>query len=198
MQIQSLFPKPVGIFQLDRDFYKKEIKTINQKLENVYQNVGNKTSKDNFVFDNQNLINLKEFCLDALNQFTTQVFGNQIDLKITQSWLNLTKKNEYNHRHYHPNSFISGVLYIDSDESDKIYFHNTERRPYLHESKIYTLHNSDDWWLPATKGSLLLFMSSLEHSVATVESENRISLSFNTFFDSDFGSKKSLTFLPKS
>ena len=198
MQIHSLFPKPVGIFHLDRDFSKKEIKTINQKLENVYQNVGNKTSTDSFVFNNPNLLNLKEFCLDALNQFTIQVFGNQIDLRITQSWLNIAKKNEWNHRHHHPNSFISGVLYVETTELDKIFFHNPEKRHYLHNSEIFTLHNSDDWWMPATKGSLLLFMSSLEHSVDAVQSDKRISLSFNTFFDSTFGSEKGLTLLPVS
>ena len=198
MQINSLFPKPVSIFQLNRDFSKKEIKIINQKLETVYQNVGNKTSKDSQVLDHDNLINLKEFCLDALNQFTIAVFGNQIDLRITQSWLNIAKKNEYHHKHYHPNSFISGVLYVDTNELDKIYFHNPEKRQFAHDSKTYTIHNSDNWWLPATKGSLVLFMSSLEHSVDAVQSDKRISLSFNTFFDSDFGSKIGLTFLPKS
>jgi uncharacterized protein (TIGR02466 family) len=196
MQIQSLFPQPIGNFQLDRDFSKKEIKIINQKLETLNQNVGNKHSKDSQVLENPNLIKLKQFCLDALNQFTIDIFGNQIDLKITQSWLNVTKKNEYHHKHYHPNSFISGVLYIDTEESDKIYFHNPAKPQFLNDSKVFTLYNSADWWLPTPKGSLMLFMSSLEHSVGAVQGNKRISLSFNTFFNSDFGSKNSLTLLP--
>jgi len=196
MQIQSLFPHPVGIFQLDRNFSKKETKTVNQKLETLNENIGNKHSKDTQVLENLNLINLKQFCLDALNQFTVDVFGNQIDLRITQSWVNVTKKNEYHHQHYHQNSFISGVLYIDTEESDKIYFHNPVKSQFLNDSKIFTLYNSSNWWLPTPKGCLVLFMSSLEHSVALVEGNKRISLSFNTFFNSDFGSKNALTLLP--
>ena len=198
MKIYSLFPHPVGNFELDRDFSKKEIKTINQKLENLNQNVGNKHSKDTLVLDNNNLINLKQFCSDALNKFTIGVFGKQIDLRITQSWLNITKKNEYHHKHYHPNSFISGVLYIDTDESDKIYFHNPEKPAFLSDSKIFGLYNSPDWWLPTQKSSLILFMSSLEHSVAPIQGDKRISLSFNTFFNSQFGPADTLTLLPLS
>ena len=198
MQIQSLFPQPVGNFQLNEDFSKKEKKIINQKLETLKQNIGNKHSKDSQVLENHDLISLKQFCLDALNQFTVEVFGNQIDLKITQSWLNLTKKNEYHHKHYHPNSFISGVLYIETNESDKIYFHNPIKPQLLNDSKTFTLHNSLDWWLPTSKGSLMLFMSSLEHSVAPIQSNKRVSLSFNTFFNSNFGLKDNLTLLPVS
>jgi hypothetical protein len=43
---------------------------------------------------------------------------------ITQSWANYTKKNQYHHTHEHPNSFISGVLYINANEAhDKITMH---------------------------------------------------------------------------
>jgi len=196
MQIQSLFPQPVGSFQLNRDFSKIEKKMINQKLGTLSQNIGNKHSKDSEVLENHDLISLKKFCLDALNQFTVDVFGNRIDLKITQSWLNVTKKTEYHHKHYHPNSFISGVLYIETSESDKIYFHNPTKPQFLNDSKTFTLYNSSDWWLPTSKGSLLLFMSTLEHSVAPVQSNKRVSLSFNTFFNSNFGLKDNLTLLP--
>jgi len=196
MQIQSLFPHPIGNFQLDRDFSKKEIKIINEKLETLNENVGNKHSKDSQVLENPSLIKLKQFCLDALNQFTVDVFGNHINLKITQSWLNVTNKNEFHHRHYHPNSFISGVLYVETDELDKIYFHNPTKSHFSNDSKVFTLYNSAEWWLPTPKGSLMLFMSSLEHSVASIQGDKRISLSFNTFFNSDFGSKNNLTLLP--
>jgi hypothetical protein len=45
---------------------------------------------------------------------------NNIELYITQSWLNYTEENQYHHRHEHPNSVVSGVLYFDSDKKDMI------------------------------------------------------------------------------
>ena len=41
---------------------------------------------------------------------------SSIHLKITQSWINFTKKGEYHHPHAHPNSLISGVFYVEADK----------------------------------------------------------------------------------
>ena len=54
---------------------------------------------------------------------------------ITQSWLNYTRANQFHHRHEHPNSFVSGVLYINADKAtDRINFYN-KRHEY--KSKVH-------------------------------------------------------------
>jgi|TARA_R110000772_G_scaffold157927_1_gene269184 hypothetical protein len=56
------------------------------------------------------------------------------------------------------------------------------------QTKDYNAWNSQTWWLPVEEGALLLFPSSLQHSVPPVEGEkDRISLSFNTFPVGDLG-----------
>ena len=45
-----------------------------------------------------------------------------IEIYITISWINYTETNQYHHAHSHPNSVISGVYYIETDESDTITF----------------------------------------------------------------------------
>jgi hypothetical protein len=45
-------------------------------------------------------------------------------MRLTQSWLNYTKPGQFHHKHAHPNSFISGVLYMKAArQRDKIYFY---------------------------------------------------------------------------
>jgi hypothetical protein len=83
----------------------------------------------------------------------------------------------------HPNSFVSGVFYPQSDkETDKIYFYKDGYEPLKIPTQNYNNWNSDSWWLEADPGRLYLFPSSLNHMVETVNgTDTRISLSFNTF-----------------
>ena len=48
---------------------------------------------------------------------------NNVEIYITQSWLNYIDENQYHPMHYHPNSVVSGVLYLDCDkDNDRIHF----------------------------------------------------------------------------
>ena len=91
---------------------------------------------------------------------------------------------------------ISGVYYIETDESDTITF--STPWPYKLTMSIdsteYNQWNSDEWWYPTTKNSLLLFPSKLIHHVNQVESDKtRISLAFNTFVKGKIGNGDNLT-----
>jgi len=57
------------------------------------------------------------------------------------------------------------------------------------------LYNSESWWFEVGTGDLLLFPSSLTHMVETVQEDERISLSFNTFPVGYVGDESSLTAL---
>ena len=48
----------------------------------------------------------------------------ELDFYITQSWINITKPDEFHHEHFHTNSIISGVFYISTEEDDAITFSN--------------------------------------------------------------------------
>ena len=56
--------------------------------------------------------------------------------------------------------------------------------------------NSETFMLPCKPGDLILFPSSLRHSVPiNTTNKNRISLSFNTFVSDTLGSENELTHL---
>ena len=60
----------------------------------------------------------------------------------------------------------------------------------------YNVLNSETFLLPMTDGELVLFPSSLRHSVPINKSnEERYSMSFNTFCIDELGSRDSLTHL---
>jgi len=121
---------------------------------------------------------------------------NNVELYITQSWLNYTKENQYHHLHAHPNSVVSGVLYFDCDKNnDKISF--TNPRPYVQikpEIDKYNIWNSETWWFPVETGQLVMFPSSTVHKVELKKGNNiRTSLAFNTFYKGTIGSDHGLT-----
>ena len=96
------------------------------------------------------------------------------------------------HSHNHPNSIISGVFYIDV-EDDRIEFERPQSNQFVLPPKDYNMYNSGSWWLGVEEKSLLLFPSTLVHSVPQIHhSKTRISLAFNTFIRGYIGDDKHL------
>lgn len=195
----NLFPTPILSLKLKRDFVEEEIKFFNKLLDDVCENVGNKTSTDNHILDNPELQHLKIALTSMANSYLDTVDNPATDLKlyITQSWINATGKGGWHHQHSHPNSYVSGVLYTNANKAtDKITFYNPKTSPFAITPKAYNLYNSKSWSIPVQTGDLLLFPSTLVHMVETVETNSvRTSISFNTFFKGSLGSDTELTLL---
>jgi uncharacterized protein (TIGR02466 family) len=195
--INSIFPTPIYISKLNRDFTPLEIKFLNKKEKDTYNNEGNITSNDNYVLNEKPFLNLKnELDLKVKEYFDNIICpSNKVKPYITQSWLNYTKRNQYHHKHQHPNSLVSGVFYINADEKlDKIKFFKEDYQPIKLEIKEYNLFNSQSWWFTVKTGDIVLFPSSLTHMVETKEGDNtRVSLAFNVFVEGKIGDNKGLT-----
>jgi uncharacterized protein (TIGR02466 family) len=194
MDIHGIFPIPVGSTKFHRALTDAE----NNYLLNLETtpNQGNVTSVDSYVLKNKKLSGLRQFIEDSLHEYFDATWNpdDGVSLAITQSWVNYTKKGEYHHKHAHPNSFVSGVFYINSDiGKDKIkFFHNNYEQIKI-LPKEWNSFNSESWWFPVATGELLLFPSSLTHMVETVIADDtRVSLSFNTFPTGLIGRDKSL------
>lgn len=195
MIIHNLFPTSVGKFELGRKFTEEELEFINKQP--ITANSGNTTSSDNYLFKSPEMGSIVEFvdkCLDEYFQETVKP-KEDVKLRITQSWSNYTKPGEYHHKHEHPNSFISGVLYVNADpEKDKIYFYKNGYSQISIPPSEWNIHNSSSWWLEAATGVLYLFPSSTTHMVQTVDAnETRVSIAFNTFPVGYVGEDSSLT-----
>ena len=116
---------------------------------------------------------------------------------ITQCWANRNPKGSKHHEHVHPNSIISGVMYFQINEKLPPISFSKERQDGIKlNPEKYNHMNSESFMLPCKPGELILFPSSLKHSVPINQGdEDRISVSFNTFCIDAIGSEQSLTHL---
>lgn len=196
MNLHGIFPTPVAKFALGRDFTANETDFV--AAQPTHKNMGNTTSNDRYVLGHDTLANLMTFVQASVDEYVKAIYAPKetVSLRITQSWLNYTKPGEFHHKHAHPNSFVSGVLYLKAaKERDKIYFYRDGYQQIKLTTDNWNLYNSESWWFEVATGELILFPSSLTHMVETVQGDDRISLAFNTFPVGLAGSEESLTAL---
>ena len=196
--IHNLFSTPIYTTKMDRGFTKQELNFVKEQKKHCVSNTGNINTKDNYILNRKEFKNIKKFLDKQCQKYLDTVVcaKNKVKLYITQSWLNYTETNQYHHKHQHPNSAVSGVLYFDSDiKHDKIVFsHPIIYQQIKPEIDKYNIWNSDTWWFSVKTGMLIMFPSSTRHQVETKQGNNtRISLAFNTFYKGSVGSNDGLT-----
>jgi uncharacterized protein (TIGR02466 family) len=192
----DLFPSTIEASEIGRKLTKKE----HTLLTNMpcHENFGNLTSENNYVLELPELAKLKADFMEAVQHYMDTIVCAKPDVKayITQSWVNYTGQGQSHHKHWHKNSYLSGVFYVSAEESvDKIKFYNDESYSQLDFNPTeWNISNSKSWWYPAKTGRLIIFPSHLTHSVEQKQESNiRISLSFNTFLKGNLGDKFALT-----
>jgi uncharacterized protein (TIGR02466 family) len=192
----TLFPTAVAKFELGRAYSAEEMAFVDSQP--THNNMGNTTSDDRYVLRHDTMASLKEFVENSVAEYLKSIYApkHEVSMRLTQSWLNYTKPGQFHHKHAHPNSFISGVLYMKAArERDKIYFYKDGYKQISLPTDNWNLYNSESWWFEVGTGDLMLFPSSLTHMVETVKDDDRISLSFNTFPVGYVGEEESLTAL---
>jgi uncharacterized protein (TIGR02466 family) len=108
-----------------------------------------------------------------------------LEPKINDSWININYKNNFNDRHMHKGSILSGVFYVSTNiNSGQIIFYNpNDKLSFFISSNIiekFNFVNSSIWHFDPHDNLLLLFPSWLEHQVMpNTSQEDRISIAFN-------------------
>ena len=191
LNVQPIFPIGVNHSVLDREFTKEEISFFQKCKDSTVKNFGNSFTKNNYILDESEMETLKSELMLSIKHYVHNVLliKETIEPYITVSWINFTEKNQYHHKHYHTNSYISGVFYIDVDEKkDFITFFNGYDPAIIPSFKETSPFNSKTWSFVVKNKLLLLFPSHLKHEVFVKQGDNiRISLSFNVFFKGNLG-----------
>jgi len=197
--INNIFPTPVYMTEINRAFTKQELNFVKEQKKHCAPNTGNINTKDNYILNRKEFKNIKKFLNKHCENYLKTIIcpKENIELYITQSLLNYTETDQFHHKHAHPNSVVSGVLYFNSNvENDKILFSRDDYqqiKPVIDDKK-FNLWNSETWFFPVKTGQLVMFPSSTTHQVETKQGKNtRISLAFNTFYKGTIGSNSSLT-----
>jgi uncharacterized protein (TIGR02466 family) len=191
MKILDIFSTPIGVIRSACDIQETEYKII-ESFDYGDKAHLNMFSKNYYVLNK--LPEVKIQLEKHLKNYSQQVVGlsdNQ-ELYITNSWCVKTPKGGYHPSHSHPNSLISGVLYLDVGENQNIVFED-ESSIKKNFNFIYnneTNYNVNKFLFPVYKNDLILFPSSLKHEVHENKSDiTRLILGFNTFIKGCFGNK---------
>ena len=106
--------------------------------------------------------------------------------EITGCWANINPTGGVNTPHTHPNNFLSGVYYVQTQPgADSIFF--SDPRPQasvvLPPTKKENVYAANEVSFDAKDGRMIVFPSWLTHGVpANRSNRDRISISFNIMF----------------
>lgn len=195
--LMNMFATPLYRATLGRPFTKRELDFFRVALADCIDSISNLSTRDKNVLSNPALKDLRDTLQQHLDEYFKTIYNtsNRVSLKITQSWLTLSRQGESHHSHTHPNSVASGVLYINLAKNDGISFHRNEDNLWhelLPAQENY--FNAKRYFINTEVGDILLFPSHVRHGVREVtEAVERVSLSFNSFFEGELGKEEFAT-----
>ena len=195
-ELLHIFPSPVLITKYEHSI-EEEFKFI-EKLRYIEQKEnGNFKSDDTYLLKHKELALIKNFIYESLNKYTQQIWMTKQKLVVTQCWTNRNPPHSKHHEHVHPNGIVSGVFYFKQSKTlPPIQFSKATQDGVKLNPEKYNQFNAETFLLPMVDGELVLFPSSLRHSVPLNHgNDTRYSMSFNTFCIEELGSKETLTHL---
>jgi len=181
-ELLQIFPTPVLITKYGEDFSEETKYVENLEYTDQKENK-NFRSKDSYLFKQEPLKKIKNFCSESLTTLTEKILNSKQRLVITQCWTNRNPPGSKHHEHTHPNSIVSGVFFFRiGGKLPPIQFAKSIQGAMKLDPIKYNNVNAETFLLPCVPGELLLFPSNLKHSVPiNLSEETRYSMSFNTF-----------------
>jgi uncharacterized protein (TIGR02466 family) len=189
--ILSIFPTFVWTIQSTPEFYEKVNTKILKALNRMNPGMADIPPGDSWQ-SNQQLHKYEEFIDLVPRIFTTAKTVLRFlkvgydAVEITGCWANINSIGASHTIHSHPNNFLSGVYYVQTQAgADTINFHDPKPQTGIIRPPVteLTAQNTDQVVVNVSKGTLLMFPAYLSHSVSRNESgQPRISVSFNLMF----------------
>lgn len=191
-RLDILFPTPVAIIDIE-----------NKKLCDNYSNVildsmtdENKEELDTYSnwCTKDDLHTLPEFkqLVDLVDELVKEYIFDVVgvskdDVKLSSMWSNVNRRDTQHQIHQHPNSYFSGVLYLnipDPQTAGNLVFVDPRPVKNMAHANHYrpSAFSDRSWTFTPGTGMMVIFPSWMEHGTARCRLEegmNRISLSFN-------------------
>ena len=200
-QLLKIFPVPVGIIdnfisEQERLLILKEITSTDHSDHHALSGEASSTHslKCEVIDDISRKFNID--IIERINKEVNEFVGVSgmipkswkkgiSRLMIDNSWSNIQSKGSTLRRHTHPNSKVSGSLFINVDQnSSKLHLYNPN--PYIkyEDYDKVTDCSAVDFEIQPTNGQLILFPSWLEHGSDEQKNntDQRVVISFNCNF----------------
>ncbi len=190
-RLNLLFSVPVITVAESYNLNDEEKDFLTNHEELLHTTGGTSYTKDCYVLDHKSQYYFKKYVMKHVRDFAYNILkvNQNIEIYMTNSWVNYNNQYTTHIRHNHANSFISGVFYIDGSNIFKTTFY---RQTNLLEWDLnYTernIFNTDLINVESEKNHMILFPSSIYHEAPTnMNDETRITLSFNTWIRGEIG-----------
>ena len=182
---------PAFAMPIYQDFIKFDRQELNNNLKKtefmLVEPTDDRYSSKSLKVLDEGMKFLKPMIQKCVDEYVYDLLGmkRRHDVQITDSWVMKHKTQDKSDMHWHPNSIISGVLYLQTDpQSGNICFFRKETifndvlDFEFEENEI----NKRMFQVAPQDGMLLLFPSTVLHGVYPSQSEHsRFSLAFNTW-----------------
>ena len=192
-EVLKFFPEPVFKYKFEKaEFFNNKLAQYIYSLQKedlnglTKSNRGGWHSKD-FKLTDQNSIQFKfalelqKYIFDTFQKFGWETGKNNI--RITQMWAIINKKDDFNVIHTHPNTYLSAAYYVKAPKNCGTFFienPNSAKRYFRPEIANRNELNGEVAGIEISEGDLLLFPGYLPHKVGKNESDDdRIVISFN-------------------
>jgi len=184
MQVEPIFPQAVlyvnkvniNCIEILKYLTKiKFIKTNNTEAGHASCYI----SEDEKIFEELSLLKIEIY--SQIKNYLKNVMKLKMDFQFTSSWATRTDVNGYSQTHNHLNSFISGVYYPKGDKNFNIKFYKEQSFWNIVKTEVNYFNAQDLTINIAEDSTLILFPSSLRHSIEkNLSKETRYSIAFNT------------------
>ena len=184
VEITSIFSVPICEHHYDDNLGDLEEECIKRSTLDSGRIATSSGWQSNNIFSDDDFFS--DFILEIEEQANN--FAKELEIcqrvKLSNLWININGYKDFNRRHTHQNSIISGVFYIKvPDKLSKLRFYHPAFHLMVRDWDVdikYNEYTSDIWNIIPEEGKLLLFPSWLEHEVdQNLSQEKRISISFN-------------------
>lgn len=180
---------------LSIDFYefrcpKNIYEPVKDHLKNSAEFRKNENNLISYQLKNDAMESWINDCLKELQQ--DKFVGSCYDLKVTTIWANKANKLQFHHKHFHPNSIVSGILYLNVNEGyGKTNFYLKDPWWKIHNDGYLKLldTNTNDAAVEIVaqaepeEGKMIMFPSMIWHSVQPHKNmSERLTVSFNSYF----------------
>lgn len=185
MKLEKWFANPIWYEFLTADWDKITEHCLHLESEdqsNLHlSNIGGWHSPDLAIHDDPVFKPLFTDIQNNLNQISAEI-DPRFQVEISSAWIIINRGNAYNARHYHPQSALSGVIYVSADEgAGHISFIRGDLKEHYPINTFNSPLFSEEVTFKPEVGKLLIFPSWLYHYVKTNNNDGvRISIAFNT------------------